>query len=188
MSFFFFFLMIRRPPRSTLFPYTTLFRADRLRDLGIGLCERRLEKRIGIGGNGGGIPGGHQASLRQSAIRERRPWRGPARPAFGALCRDLRARKRSARFHPGSLGHLRTGRGTVRGYAVTRPTLPQAHPGDITLAPDRQALGWRNPTSSTSSVRRRPGRTRTGAVGAAIVGAQRAPTGGGTASARVPVA
>src|SRR5256885_16609192 len=27
MSSFFFFLMIRRPPRSTLFPYTTLFRS-----------------------------------------------------------------------------------------------------------------------------------------------------------------
>src|SRR2546430_8987574 len=27
-SFVFFFLMIRRPPRSTLFPYTTLFRSD----------------------------------------------------------------------------------------------------------------------------------------------------------------
>src|SRR2546422_8476027 len=26
---FFFFLMIRRPPRSTLFPYTTLFRSDK---------------------------------------------------------------------------------------------------------------------------------------------------------------
>src|SRR6266513_5431391 len=29
--FFFFFLMIRRPPRSTLFPYTTLFRSWRHR-------------------------------------------------------------------------------------------------------------------------------------------------------------
>src|SRR5690242_21225565 len=28
--FFFFFLTIPRPPRSTLFPYTTLFRSDRL--------------------------------------------------------------------------------------------------------------------------------------------------------------
>src|SRR2546425_4957970 len=28
MSIFFFFLMIRRPPRSTLFPYTTLFRSS----------------------------------------------------------------------------------------------------------------------------------------------------------------
>src|SRR2546430_3763279 len=28
MNLCFFFLMIRRPPRSTLFPYTTLFRSD----------------------------------------------------------------------------------------------------------------------------------------------------------------
>src|SRR5256885_7879237 len=31
-SYFFFFLMIRRPPRSTLFPYTTLFRSAALRE------------------------------------------------------------------------------------------------------------------------------------------------------------
>src|SRR5256886_7121822 len=30
LALFFFFLMIRRPPRSTLFPYTTLFRSDRV--------------------------------------------------------------------------------------------------------------------------------------------------------------
>src|SRR3712207_3157757 len=29
---FFFFLMIRRPPRSTLFPYTTLFRSERVKE------------------------------------------------------------------------------------------------------------------------------------------------------------
>src|SRR5437773_10097494 len=34
----FFFLMIRRPPRSTLFPYTTLFRSDTLT-----LADDRLE-------------------------------------------------------------------------------------------------------------------------------------------------
>src|SRR2546430_9171882 len=28
LAFLFFFLMIRRPPRSTLFPYTTLFRSE----------------------------------------------------------------------------------------------------------------------------------------------------------------
>src|SRR2546430_9235922 len=33
----FFFLMIRRPPRSTLFPYTTLFRSQR-RQVGRGAC------------------------------------------------------------------------------------------------------------------------------------------------------
>src|SRR2546430_3427861 len=32
MYVFFFFLMIRRPPRSTLFPYTTLFRSPRWPD------------------------------------------------------------------------------------------------------------------------------------------------------------
>src|SRR5256885_8881514 len=36
--YFFFFLMIRRPPRSTLFPYTTLFRSDH--DLPAGLDQR----------------------------------------------------------------------------------------------------------------------------------------------------
>src|SRR6266849_7005673 len=34
----FFFLMIRRPPRSTLFPYTTLFRSDEARHP---RCRRR---------------------------------------------------------------------------------------------------------------------------------------------------
>src|SRR3712207_8790160 len=33
----FFFLMIRRPPRSTLFPYTTLFRSADDADLGVDL-------------------------------------------------------------------------------------------------------------------------------------------------------
>src|SRR2546427_9634065 len=33
-SLFFFFLMIRRPPRSTLFPYTTLFRSHHASDAG----------------------------------------------------------------------------------------------------------------------------------------------------------
>src|SRR2546430_10065067 len=32
LSFSFFFLMIRRPPRSTLFPYTTLFRSFKSKD------------------------------------------------------------------------------------------------------------------------------------------------------------
>src|SRR2546428_13386687 len=42
---FFFFLMIRRPPRSTLFPYTTLFRSlkQMLRDF-IGIRVNRAKK------------------------------------------------------------------------------------------------------------------------------------------------
>src|SRR6266850_3454456 len=41
---FFFFLMIRRPPRSTLFPYTTLFRSHPPRRAGFG-CFRRSTGR-----------------------------------------------------------------------------------------------------------------------------------------------
>src|SRR6266699_4483549 len=40
-SFVFFFLMIRRPPRSTLFPYTTLFRSAGDRGPGADLRRRR---------------------------------------------------------------------------------------------------------------------------------------------------
>src|SRR6266849_9564618 len=38
---FFFFLMIRRPPRSTLFPYTTLFRSPRRSG-----CRRACSARL----------------------------------------------------------------------------------------------------------------------------------------------
>src|SRR2546427_8422994 len=40
-TFVFFFLMIRRPPRSTLFPYTTLFRS--LNTVGLGAPRRALD-------------------------------------------------------------------------------------------------------------------------------------------------
>src|SRR5256885_6845887 len=39
----FFFLMIRRPPRSTLFPYTPLFRSHALADHGVG-SRRALDR------------------------------------------------------------------------------------------------------------------------------------------------
>src|SRR2546427_630051 len=43
----FFFLMIRRPPRSTLFPYTTLFRSAAERQAGTGNREARLLAVLG---------------------------------------------------------------------------------------------------------------------------------------------
>src|SRR2546427_4461300 len=43
----FFFLMIRRPPRSTLFPYTTLFRSALVaHHRGIGPAMRALHRRV----------------------------------------------------------------------------------------------------------------------------------------------
>src|SRR3712207_7794972 len=59
--------MIRRPPRSTLFPYTTLFRSDREHPArgpdggrgGPGLQEVRRRGRAGAaGGRGAGRPAG----------------------------------------------------------------------------------------------------------------------------------
>src|SRR5689334_23961209 len=44
---YFFFLMIRRPPRSTLFPYTTLFRSDG--DLDLTADQFRPEEEV-VGG------------------------------------------------------------------------------------------------------------------------------------------
>src|SRR3712207_7738061 len=41
-----FFLMIRRPPRSTLFPYTTLFRSDLLREV----CSQTSAPVVASGG------------------------------------------------------------------------------------------------------------------------------------------
>src|SRR5258708_24040542 len=43
---FFFFLMIRRPPRSTLFPYTTLFRSDVLAEPRDRAVPRLLVRRL----------------------------------------------------------------------------------------------------------------------------------------------
>src|SRR3712207_8781447 len=57
--------MIRRPPRSTLFPYTTLFRSGR-RDDGLG---RRLRARAHATTDGGPFGGGGRG-------RHARPGRG----------------------------------------------------------------------------------------------------------------
>src|SRR3712207_7926218 len=62
-----FFLMIRRPPRSTLFPYTTLFRSD-----------RPLHGRAHVAGCHAG-PGGAPAQRRiVGAVDGRAPDRPPA--------------------------------------------------------------------------------------------------------------
>src|SRR6266568_7070603 len=52
MNCVFFFLMIRRPPRSTLFPYTTLFRSGR----GQGVVLQRVE-------GGQAVRGDHRSTL-----------------------------------------------------------------------------------------------------------------------------
>src|SRR2546421_9254455 len=60
----FFFLMIRRPPRSTLFPYTTLFRSN-------DFSKIRLARALDVVAGPGGVPtcrsaSGHTARDRKS--------------------------------------------------------------------------------------------------------------------------
>src|SRR2546430_13628365 len=54
MLCFFFFLMIRRPPRSTLFPYTTLFRSAGADQRARELALLALDHRHGAADAGGG--------------------------------------------------------------------------------------------------------------------------------------
>src|SRR5438105_7126246 len=68
-----FFLMIPRPPRSTLFPYTTLFRsAQRLVHVpqpgDVGDALRRLEHE-GEGGRRGGVPAGDRLRIDRKSTR-----------------------------------------------------------------------------------------------------------------------
>src|SRR3712207_9370368 len=75
----FFFLMIRRPPRSTLFPYTTLFRSHAAR--GVAAAEH-LQQRLLLGAEDErtvGQAGGEQRLDAEGVARaERRP--GPGVP------------------------------------------------------------------------------------------------------------
>src|SRR3712207_9045510 len=62
----FFFLMIRRPPRSTLFPYTTLFRSARRRGQGRDALRCRRRHRW-FRGRGGGEPHSYRGPGRARA-------------------------------------------------------------------------------------------------------------------------
>src|SRR2546430_4271070 len=61
-TLFFFFLMIRRPPRSTLFPYTTLFRS---RQAGGGNAQVLLAT----------LPAGVVLEMRQAQLADRKSTR-----------------------------------------------------------------------------------------------------------------
>src|SRR3989449_2047517 len=68
--------MIRRPPRSTLFPYTTLFRSRcSCRPIGAaplaGSGGAGISPRSGGRRRGGGPPGGARRRCRERASRER---------------------------------------------------------------------------------------------------------------------
>src|SRR2546430_15750194 len=88
---FFFFLMIRRPPRSTLFPYTTLFRSIQRPGEAAPLQERFKSTATG---------GGDSAVQRRG--RRTRIWRESAADRrYGSERRRTRVRTWAKRSIPG---------------------------------------------------------------------------------------
>src|SRR5215813_15151588 len=90
--FLFFFLMIRRPPRSTLFPYTTLFRSPR-------------GGRPGGAGSAAGTPPSCRCRSRRTPGRPWRPGRSEehtselqSRPHL--VCRLLLEKKKNTTISP----------------------------------------------------------------------------------------
>src|SRR2546427_11812201 len=100
---FFFFLMIRRPPRSTLFPYTTLFRSTSL-SVSIGggtsklvakLAAGRAKPRPGAAAPSDGVcivaPGAEAEFLLQFALADL-PGVGPKRSEERRVGKECRSR------------------------------------------------------------------------------------------------
>src|SRR5256885_12959005 len=78
----FFFLMIRRPPRSTLFPYTTLFRSRLARDSAHWMP---------------GPNGPHCATTTRRASRDRKSTRLNSKSPCNLVCRLLLEKKNNDR-------------------------------------------------------------------------------------------
>src|SRR2546430_15971022 len=110
MILFFFFLMIRRPPRSTLFPYTTLFRSLRRRGDRRGRCRSR---------------GARQARARRPDARSER--------FHGARVAAARPRDRGSAIPPACRGHTRDvrGRGGGGGAARERKSVVEGKRGGL---------------------------------------------------------
>src|SRR6266513_3879218 len=83
--FYFFFLMIRRPPRSTLFPYTTLFRSVPRPASG---GPRPRARRPGLHG-ARGSPSGPRSEEHTSELQSR----------FDIVCRLLLEKKKIQRLY-----------------------------------------------------------------------------------------
>src|SRR5256885_7359325 len=88
---FFFFLMIRRPPRSTLFPYTTLFRSRHRPHR----QERRRQRGARVRARRGRLP--HQAVPRARAPRSEEHTSELQSPC-NLVCRLLLEKKKKERL------------------------------------------------------------------------------------------
>src|SRR3712207_7647329 len=93
-----FFVMIRRPPRSTLFPYTTLFRSPRVRVTRPGRRRRPalLQGRHVRGGGGRRRERGQPARRRLEDRKSTRLNSSHANISYAVFC----LKKKNSRFYP----------------------------------------------------------------------------------------
>src|SRR3712207_8633635 len=95
-----FFLMIRRPPRSTLFPYTTLFRSpDRVVRSGRRTVDRDLDVDVVGGGEADGAGGVDRRAVRRELRSEEHTSELQSRQYL--VCRLLLEKKKHRRHGPG---------------------------------------------------------------------------------------
>src|SRR5690242_20813872 len=82
----FFFIMLRRPPRSTLFPYTTLFRSD--------------QRAAALQRLGDDVPPRH---IRHEALHRSEEHTSELQSHVNLVCRLLLEKKKKRDMHAGSL-------------------------------------------------------------------------------------
>src|SRR2546422_3666524 len=101
LNFLFFFLMIRRPPRSTLFPYTTLFRSryrprsDGRRAVGASVRDGRAGPGRSVGALGNQRPRAARSEEHTSELQSR----------LHLVCRLLLEKKKKKETKRPSLNH-----------------------------------------------------------------------------------
>src|SRR2546430_12339432 len=138
--------MIRRPPRSTLFPYTTLFRSWRGRGDGFraGRESRRLERARAA--SAAPVPGGMNEAVRvdphaHDGADARGPaagrlgvrgagWGAGARPPEAYQTKVERARPIDPRVERRTDGKAARDRAALRGAAAAAPRAPARDHGD----------------------------------------------------------
>src|SRR5207248_10824845 len=89
---FFFFLMIRPPPRSTLFPYTTLFRSDGLSSSASVPAPAQCSSFAGIGG--ASTPGAKSSPLSAPPFLRSEEHTSELQSPYDLVCRLLLEKKK----------------------------------------------------------------------------------------------
>src|SRR2546430_5909175 len=95
--------MIRRPPRSTLFPYTTLFRSRRDRSAGTPATDSRRPEPWPTGSRGGPTSPPARSEEHTSELQSQ----------SNLVCRLLLEKKKSGDLHRAARGALREACGGV---------------------------------------------------------------------------